>query len=48
MDLYLAYMDVPSAAVEKTKVVCDDVLSRKITIGVSAEDENDGTHEEQQ
>ena len=45
LDFYLAEMYVPDAAVEKTKVICD-VLSRKITIGVSVEDENDGTQEE--
>ena len=46
LDFYLAEeMCVPDAAAEKTKVICD-VLSRKITIGVSVEDENDGTQEE--
>ena len=38
---YLAEMNVPGAAIEKTKVICD-VLRRKITIGVSVEDGNDG------
>ena len=42
MGFCLAEMNVPDQASEKTKVICD-VLSRKITIGVSVEDENDGT-----
>ena len=35
-------MNVPDEAVGKTKVICD-ILSRKITIDVSAEDENEST-----
>jgi len=47
MDFYLAEMNVPDQAVEKTKVICVYILSRKITIvGVSAEDENEGTQGE--
>ena len=45
LDFYLAEMDVPGAAVGKTEVIYD-VLSRKITIGVSMEDETDGMQEE--
>ena len=45
MDFYLAEMNVPDEAVGKTKVICD-ILSRKITIDVSAEDENEGTQGE--
>ena len=41
MGFYLAEMNVPGAAIEKMKVICD-VLSRKITIGVPVEDGNDG------
>ena len=45
MDFYLAEMSMPDQAAEKTKVLCG-ILSRKITIDVSAEDENEGTQEE--
>ena len=45
MDFYLAGMNVPDEAVGKTKVICG-ILSRKITIDVSAEDENEGTQGE--
>ena len=38
MDFYLAEMNMPDQAAEKTKVICD-ILSRKITIDVSAEEE---------
>ena len=44
-DFYLAEMNVPDQAIEKTKVICD-VLSRKITIDVSVEDEDEGTQGE--
>ena len=45
MDFYLAEMNVPDQAVEKTKVILD-ILSRKITIGVSVEDDNEATQRE--
>ena len=45
MDFYLAEMNVPDEAVGKTKMICD-ILSRKITIDVSAEDETEGTQGE--
>ena len=38
-------MNVPDAATEKTKVICD-VLNRKVTIDVSVEEEADGTQEQ--
>jgi hypothetical protein len=45
MDFYLAEMNVPDQAVEKTKVILD-ILSRKITIDVSVEDDNEATQRE--
>ena len=45
MDFYLAEMNVPDQAAEKTKVICD-ILSRNITIDVSVEDENEATQGE--
>ena len=45
LDFYLAEMNIPDQAIEKTKVICD-VLSRNITIDVSVEDENEGTQGE--
>ena len=45
MDFYLAEMNVPDQAVEKTKVICG-ILSRNITIDVSVEDDNEATQGE--
>ena len=44
-DFYLAEMNVPDQAIEKTKVILD-ILSRKITIDVSVEDDDEATQGE--
>ena len=48
MGFYLAEMNMLDATMEKTKVSCDVVLSRKITIDVSVEEETDDTQKQEE